>query len=84
MVTKTYHPSNICDSSDGSDSSNSSDSSVSSGCGDSSDSTDQKTFTKQTNFTFFFSYQKTLFSPRNWFYRKKNPQKPTIVMKLKM
>ena len=45
IVTKTYLPSNLCDSSDGSDSSNSSDScdsSDSSDISDSSDSSDQK------------------------------------------
>ena len=48
MVTKTYLPSNLCDSSDNSDSSDSCDSSDSS---DSIDSSDQK--------NFFFSQKKT-------------------------
>ena len=51
IVTKTYLPSNQCDSSDGSDSSNSSDSSCSSDSGDSSDSSDQKTVPKKNFFT---------------------------------
>ena len=47
MVTKTYLPSNLCDSSDGSDNSDSSDSCDSCESSDnskSSDSSDQKTF----------------------------------------
>ena len=60
MVTKTYLPSNLCDSSDSSDSYDSSESSDKSDNSDSRDSTDrsnQKTFSQKT----FFSSTKTLF-----------------------
>ena len=55
MVTKTYIPSNLCDSKDSSDSCDSCDSSDSKdscGSSDSSDSSDQKNFFPQKN-TFF-------------------------------
>ena len=80
MVTKTYLPSNLCDSSDSGDNSDSCDSSDSN---DSIDSSDQKTFFppclffKILFFTFFFVY---------FFFIKKyitNYLKTQIVMKLK-
>ena len=84
MVTKTYLPSFICDSSDGSDSSDSSDSSDNS---DISDSSDQKTFTTKNFFhiktifsQFFFLHLKT------FFHKKKSNCDETqtqILMKLK-
>ena len=61
METKTYLPSNLCNSSDGSDSSDSSDGSDScdsSDSSDSSDGSDQKTF---FNNKPFFSHKKKLF-----------------------
>ena len=61
MVTKTYLPSNLCDSSDGSDSSDSSDSCDSSYSSDSSDSSDRSETNKP-------------FSPKNLFITKKNVQ----------
>ena len=62
MVTKTYSPSNLCDSSDTCDSSESSDSSDSSGSCDSSDSSDNSVkknlFHKITFFFHFFFLEK--------------------------
>ena len=61
MVTKTYLPSNLCESSDSSDGCDSSDSIDSI---DSSDSNDQRTFftpkklTPKLFFTIFFSHKK--------------------------
>ena len=58
IVTKTYLPSNLCDSSDGSDSSNRSDScdsSDTSDISDSSDSSDQKKICQKK--TFFLTKQ---------------------------
>ena len=56
MVTKTYLPSNLCDSSEGSDSSESCDSSDSSDSSDSGDSCDQKIVSSKKNL-----YQKLFF-----------------------
>ena len=73
MVTKTYLPSNLCDSdsSDSYDRSDSCDSSDSSDSSDSNDSSGQKTF-------FFFC-----FSTKKIFYQKINFDCDKIVMKLK-
>ena len=80
MVTKTYLPSNLCDSSDIIDISDSSDTS------DSSDSTYQKTFSYQLS----FSHTKKNFLFHNFFFTfffiKKilsNKSETKIMMKLK-
>ena len=62
MLTKTYLPSNLCDSSDSSDSNDSSDSCDSSDRSDSSDSSEQK---GHFLFTNYFSRKKSLKISKN-------------------
>ena len=84
MVTKTYQPSNQCDSSDGSDSSNSWDSSDNSDSSDSSESSDKKKFIKKKIITK--KNHKETFLPITFFLHKKkvSPKNSTqIVIKCK-
>ena len=61
MATKTYLPSNLCDSSDGSDNSDSCDGSDNSYSCDSSDSSDQKTLCTNKPFFFFTLFLRFFF-----------------------